>query len=168
MHKIFVMIFMVIPMLFSTAFAATQQELIDIINQARLELTQYLPIVENKTILYEDENIKITCLSLPYFEEYWQLGDKYGTIYLDVIIENHTNNTIMVSFREVSINGWTLDGYGDEVMAGKKIKGSLRFDYIADTDLTAPEDIQDIDGILYYFDTNSWDDIGEGEIYWLF
>lgn len=150
------------------AFATTQEELIDIIDQARLELTQFYPLVVDGSVLYEDENIKMTAIGAPYFDEYWNQDSDYGTIYIDVIIENYTNSNIQCIFPEIAVNGWTLEGYADEVMVNKKIKSSIMIDYIANTDLTAAEEIETIEGIFSYVDPDSWETIGEGEFYWIF
>jgi len=152
----------------SYAFAATPEELISIIDQARLELMQFYPPVVDGTVLYEDENVKMTAIGAPYFDEYWGVDDDYGTMYIDVIIENYTNSNIQCMFAEIAVNGWTLNGYAEEVMANKKVKGSISIDYIADTDLSSAEEIETIEGVFSYVHSDSWDLVGQGKFYWTF
>ena len=152
----------------SCAFAATPEELINIIDQARLELMQFYPPVVNGTVLYEDDNVKMTAISAPYFDEYWSVGDDYGTMHIDVIIENYTNYSIQCLFSEIAVNSWTLNGYAEEVMANKKIKGSISIDYIEDTDLNSVEEIETIEGVFSYVRSDSWDLVGQGRFYWTF
>ena len=166
--KKFIACILLVACFSNCAFAATQEELIGIINNARLELTQFYPLVVNGSVLYEDENVKVTAIGTPYFDEYWNHGDDYGTIYIDVVIENYTTNNIQCIFPEIAVNGWTLEGYSDEVMASKKIKSSIRIDYIADTDLNAAEEIETIEGIFSYVNPDTWDTIGGNEFYWIF
>lgn len=164
MKKVFVFILSIIFMFsFTSALAKTEQELIEILNQTRLELTQYYKPVMEGTLLYSDNNVKMTAISKPYIDEYW--GEQF---YIDVVIENYTNFNINCWFSNVSINGWTLEGYGEEVAANKKVKGSIHFDYVYNTDLTSAEEIKEIEGTFVYVNTETWDTIGEGTIYWIF
>lgn len=163
--KKFVSVLMVIVSLFSitTAFASTPEELIEIINQARLELTQYYEPVAKGTVLYEDENIKVTATGSPHF------GDFISSfLYIDVIVENHSNKNLSIGFENASINGWAIDGTGEAIPAGKKAKGSLEFFSMENTDITEASEVQEIEGTLYYFDSDSWNRIEEKPFYWLF
>lgn len=152
----------------SLAFADTREDLIDIIDRARLLLTRFYPPVADGTVLYEDSNVKMTAISQPYFEEGWNPGDDYGTIYIDVVIENYLDTNIQCIFHEIAVNGWTMEGYGEEVMANKKIKTSLMIGYIAETDINSAEDIETIEGVFAYVNPTTWVALGEGEFYWMF
>lgn len=57
---------------------------------------------------------------------------------------------------------------GEEVAANKKVKSSIHFDYVYNTDLTSAEEIEEIEGTFVYVNTETWDTIGEGTIYWIF
>lgn len=153
---------------FADTLEEVREDLIKIIDEARLLLTRFYPPVANGSVLYEDKNVKMTAISQPYFEEGWSPGDDYGTIYIDVVIENYLDTNILCIFPEIAVNGWTMEGYGDDVMAKKKIKTSLMIGYIAETDLNSAEDIETIEGIFAYVYPDSWNTIGEGEFYWIF
>lgn len=163
--KKFVSVIMVIVSLFAftSAIAATKEELIATINQARLELTQYYEPVVKGTVLYEDENVKVTATSTPHSHEYME---EYFVV--DVIIENYTDKNIRISFENVSANGWTIDGDGVAIAANKKAKGEFEFYHFSDTDFNSPEEVEELEGTLYYFDTDSYDTIGKGDFLWLF
>ena len=137
--KKFVSIIMVIVSLLSitSAFAATKEELSATINQARLELTQYCEPVVKGTVLYEDENVKVTATGSPRFGDFFD-----SFLYLDVIVENYSNKNIMVGFDNTSINGWAISGTGESVPAGKKAKGSFEFFSMEDTDITEASEVQ--------------------------
>lgn len=156
----------------NSAFAATpdelREDLIDIIDEARLLLTIFYPPVAEGSVLYEDKNVKMTAISKPYFEADWSPGKDYGTIYIDVVIENYLDTNILCIFPEIAVNGWTMEGYGPDVMAKKKIKTSLMIGYIVETDLNSAEGIETIEGIFAYVYPDSWNTIGEGEFYWIF
>lgn len=156
----------------SCAFADTldeiREDLINVINDARLLLTRFYPPVAYGSVLYDDGNVKMTAISQPYFEEGWSSGDDYGTIYIDVVIENYLDTNILCIFPEIAVNGWTMEGYGDDVMAKKRVKTSLMIGYIAETDINEAEDIETIEGIFAYVHPDSWITIGEGEFYWMF
>lgn len=150
------------------ALADHRDDLIDIIDRARLLLTMFYPPVAEGSVLYEDVNVKMTAISQPYFEEGWSHGDADGAIYIDVVIENYTGDDILCVFPEIAVNGWVLDCRVDEVMAKKKIQTSLKITYLANTDLMSLEDIETIEGVFSYVSTNSWKVIGSGEFYWIF
>lgn len=163
--KKFISIVLVVISLFSmsSAFAATKEELIATINQARLELTQYYEPVVKGTVLYEDENVKVTATSVPHSHEYME---EYFVV--DVIVENYTNKNIRISFENISVNGWTIDGDGFGIAANKKAKGCFEFYHFSDTDFNSPEEVEELEGTLYYYDTDSYDRIKESNFLWLF
>lgn len=154
----------------SLAFAAeidfsgmTQDELLNVIDQARLELTKFLPAVVDGTVLYEDENVKITLNGDIYME--------YGALNIPVIVENYTDFDLIIGIEDSSCNGWDVGSATVSVSAGKKAKDEFAY-YGADEDaeLTSAEEVQDITGTLYYFDTETYDRLYEGETAttWLF
>lgn len=168
--KKFVAIIMVIVSLFSVtnAFALempnTKEEWIMLIDLARLKLTEYIAPVANGTVLYEDNNVKMTAISELYLDDFWDNGQ----LRIDVIIENRMNANISCGFSDVSLNGWAIDDYTDEVPARKKTKGSIRLEYLSDTDITTVEEVQDVEGTFYYYNSDTWDKINESWFYWTF
>lgn len=168
--KKFISVLMVIISLFSisSAFATempnTKEDWIMFIDLARLELTKYLEPIANGAVLYEDENVKMTAISKPYLDDFWSQGQ----LRIDVIIENRMNINISCGFSDVSLNGWAIDGYTDDVPARKKTKGSIRLEYLSDTDITTAEEVQDIEGTFYYSNSDTWKRIYESCFYWTF
>ena len=161
--KKFIAIILTLMLVCGAACAESAQELIDIINDARLKLTQYYEPVKDGMILYEDESIKITATSGLYQDEWFS-----GSVRVDVVIENYIDTNLNCSFQEVSINGWTVSGYIGEVLAKKKAKTTIMISSLDDTDLESIDEIQEIEGIIYYYSDDSWESIGEGEFYWIF
>lgn len=165
--KKLISIALVIVSLFSmtSAFAATKEELIATINQARLELTQYYEPVAKGTVLYEDENVKITATSAPYISESWS-----EKILMDIVIENYTDVTILCWQSGITINGWVADGHTpDHVPPMKKAKTSLWWTNASEVEVSCAEDVQDIEGMLtIYNDDGNWDVICEIPFHWFF
>lgn len=163
--KKFVSVLMVIISLFyiTTAFASAPEELIEIINQARLELTQFYEPVTKGTVLYEDENVKVIATGFPYFGDF--ISD---FLYIDVIVENHSDKNLTIGFENTSINGWAIDGTGESIPARKKAKCNFNFFSMENTDITEANEVQEIEGTFYYFDSDSWARLKEESFYWLF
>lgn len=140
----------------------TQDELIALINDARLELTKYLPEAAEKAILYEDENIRLTFTGAEL--------DDYGDLIVKVIVENLSDKNLSIGIDNASINGWAIDIGGVSAPASKKAKDKFCiYDVTEDADLVTAEDLMDIEGDLYYYDSDSYDRVNEGiHIVWNF
>lgn len=141
----------------------TEEQLITLINNARLELVKYHPSAMDGTVLYEDDNVRITLVGSPEI-------DDYDSLLLHVIVENHTDHNLTVSLRNVSCNGWAIWDAGLSVPANKKIKGDFDFmSAVTDAELESGDDVQDVEADLEYFDSDTWDDIGEPvHVVWTF
>lgn len=143
--------------------AMSADELVALIDDARLELTKYLPAVADGTVLYEDENIKITLNG--------ELEIEYGDLIVPVIIQNYTDRNLIVSFQNASCNGWGVNEGTVSVNANKKAKDKIDFwNAEEDADLTSIDDVEDITCTIRYFDEDDWKysvDIEEPVI-WLF
>lgn len=141
----------------------TAEELLEVIDQARLALTKYLPAVEKGSVLYEDEGIRIT------FTDSIEI-DKYGDLQIGIIIENLSDYNLAVALANASCNGWAIDGDTVKVPAKKKTKAVFEFsDVVEDTDITKGEDVQDIEADLRYYDTDTYDNVIEPvHVTWIF
>ena len=171
MRKLFAA-FLVFLMVFSSSAvmaegvdlsAMSADELVALINDARLELTKYLPAVADGTVLYEDENVKITLNG--------ELSIEYGSLVVPVIIENYTDRNLIIAMNNSSCNGWDIMEGSISVNASKKAKDEITF-YGAeeDADLTSVDEVEDITCIIRYFDEDDWNysvEIDEPVI-WLF
>ena len=140
----------------------TQEELVALINDARLELTKYLPEAAEKTILFEDENIRLTFTGAEL--------DDYGDFGINVIVENLSDKNLIIGVENASLNGWAIDATSVAAPANKKAKECFWiFDATENTDLVTVEDLMDIEADLYCYDSDSYDYINEGiHIVWNF
>lgn len=143
--------------------ALTEDELWDVIAAARMELGKYNPAIAEGVVLYEDENIKITLNADPYIDE-------YGTLTLAVIVENFTDMNIIASIDNCQINGWDCYGPTVSVTAGGKSKTEMDFyDVAEDAEVNDISELQEIKGVISYFDTDTYETIYESERQsWLF
>lgn len=163
MRRLFALILVALLAFCSTASAESvdltamsQEELIALIDNARLELTKYLPEATDGTILYEDENVRLT------FTGNIEI-DEYSSLRLDVIVENFSDHNLAVILQNVSCNGWAIFDATVSVPANKKAKGTFDFmDAASEAELEAPEDVQDIEADLSYSDSDTWDTVADG------
>lgn len=142
--------------------AMSEEELLSLIDAARLELTKYLPCVTDGTLLYEDENVRITLDGELYME--------YGSLVIPVVLENMSGMNLILSLDYPSCNGWDLMDATASVSANKKAKATFEF-YSADemAELASAADVQDITCSVRYFDEDTFETICESEsITWVF
>ena len=133
----------------------SEEELKNLIDAARLEMTKYHPVIEEGMILYEDENIKMTYTGTMEI-------DMFDQLVLKVIVENNSEHNLIISCGNVSCNGWSIWDASIDVPAKKKAKTELTFmDAVESAELTAVEDVQDIECDIYYFDEDTWENIIE-------
>lgn len=142
----------------------TEAELKALIDDARLELAKYHPAALDGTVLYEDENVKIT------FTGNIEVEKDYDQLAISVIIENYTDKNLGVAIENVSCNGWAIWESSIRVPANKKAKERFSFmNGVSDADLESVEDVQDIECDLRCYDTDTWDTVKEGvHVVWNF
>lgn len=140
----------------------TIDELIWIINQARAELAMRLPPVVDGAVLYQDNNVSITMNGEVSLED--------GELIIPIVVVNHTNRNLLISFDDMSVNGWAVAGSSASVMGGKKVKDEICiFDAEESADLTDLDTLTDIDCTVSYFDEDDYDWEFEGEsVTWTF
>ncbi len=81
-----------------------------------------------------------------------------------VYIENNTDKAFTVQSRDISINGFMIEGmFSCEVMPGKKAVDTITF---IESDLEENEiiSIENVELYFHVFDTESWDDIVDTEV----
>ena len=128
----------------------TIDELIRIINQARAELAMRLLPVVDGAVLYQDDNVSITLNGEAYLED--------GALVLPIVLANHTNRNSLISFDDMSVNGWAVAGSSASVMGGKKAKDEIYiFDAEESADLTDLDTLTDVDCTVSYFDEDDYD-----------
>lgn len=169
MKKIVALILVSLMLLCTTATAEsidlstmTKEELIALIDNARLELTKYLPVAEEGTVLHEDELVRITYTSMEL--------DDYDSLLLNVVVENLTDSNVYVSLQNASCNGWSVWEGVVEVPANKKAKVAFDFmDAVIDAELESVEDVQDIEGDLLVMDSDTYENLAdEVHVLWNF
>lgn len=157
----FVALVMVVLMVFGSVACAegvdldgmSEDQLVALIDDARLALVKYHPSVADGAVLYEDENVRVTLVGAPEV-------DDYDSLLLNVIIENYSDHNLMICLENVSCNGWSIYDGGVSVPANKKAKETFDFmSAVTDADLESGEDVQDVEGDLYYFDSDTYDNI---------
>lgn len=142
--------------------AMTEDELLGLITDARAELGKRTTAVADGTVMYEDENIRITVNSAPYIA--------YSSLCIDVVIENFSSSDIIASIENCKLNGWHHYGASVSVSANGKNKATLEFYSVDKTaGINDPSEVQDIVGVVDYFDTTTYETIYTSEPqYWMF
>ena len=89
---------------------------------------------------------------------------------VSVIVENLSDINLSVILENVSCNGWSIWDASVSVPANKKTKESFSFmSAIEDAELKTAEDVKDIEADLYYYDSDTWDNVIDPiHITWLF
>lgn len=83
---------------------------------------------------------------------------------IKLLIENHSNKTIIVQSRDASVNGYMIDTtFSSTIDPGKKSYDNLVFD---STDLKNANitTLADIEFVIYAFDNDTWDDVFVSDI----
>ncbi len=135
----------------------TDDELQNILNAVRNELTARGLKAEDKTVLVDESGVQIYINGEMTVEAEWS-GDLECNI--PIVIVNNTSHDITIGLRDPSVNGWSCDGsvYPNDVPAGKKAKSTLSFE-LGDTDVTSLDDFEDAEFRLNVYDEHSWDDL---------
>ncbi len=133
--------------------ALTDDELIDLIADTRLEYFTRRINSDNRQIIYDTEKLKIT-LTGQYEERFSSL------VALDCIVENHTDNVISIFIDSIDVNGFQINDTERFVCLdfkpNKKIKGSIVFDFTR-ADINGYKGLKDIILTLKVCDSNSND-----------
>ena len=148
----------------SVAFAAdyssmTESELKKEFDAIRNELTVKGLIAENKTIIIDNEIIKIYINGDVEVRPPFKGSDEL-CLYIPVVIVNNTEYNINISCINSSINGWTafcmFDTY--KLPSRKKAMTELEF-YIKDTDIAKASDFSDAEFSIHIEDKDTHKDI---------
>lgn len=142
----------------------TEEELQAVIDQARIAMTKFHPLVEEGTILYSDKNISVTYTGNCSI-------DMFGTLIIEIIITNSTDKNIRVCLEDESCNGWAVNTIiSGSVPAGKKAKSQFKVSDIENAaGVTSVEDVKEIEASIYYFDEATYDNmIKRQHVLWQF
>jgi len=160
---------LVLVLLSSVSFAfaddyssMTESELKKEFDAIRNELTVRGFKAENKTIIFDKDDIQIYITDDYYIGEPNIIGEV--KFYIPVVIVNNTQQNINIYVYNSSLNGWTLDAYFDNysIPARKKSKTALYF-YIQEfDDIETVNDFTDAEFSLRIEDATTYKDIIRG------
>lgn len=129
---------------FTTAFAAeidlsgmSAEELNALIIQARSKLMELQFYQDTDQPIYDDNGVKVTIRD-------WELDNK--TFLLNIVVENNTNESIAVFFRDTSLNGWMIGEAGSQdIDAGKKKKVTCTYFNVDEkAEVKSSDELEDI------------------------
>ncbi len=133
--------------------AMTEDELLELINHARNELTARSLKAEENTVLYDQDGIQIYLTGKKSFNAY----EDTSYLYLEAVIINDSERNIGVSVDSASINGWEVTGWGiSDVSASKKKRDNFEF-YTSDADVFDIGEIEELEVTLHIYDCDSYE-----------
>ena len=113
-------------------------------------------IVENKTVILEQNGVQIYISGSATVEKNWS-----GlSLNIPLIVVNSSNNNITITMDDVSVNGWTISSFSasissNDVPAGKKAKANMEFD-LEDTDVETISDFEDAEFTITIYNKDDW------------
>lgn len=136
--------------------AMTEEELTALIDEARTALAKLRAGVTENSVLFEDDMIRITYAGTAEMTD-------YGELDVNIIVENLSEHNLGFRLDNTSCNGWAVDGYiSNSVPAGKKAKLVFSIYNAAESaDLEKVEDLENIEGSISVYDTDSYDSLTE-------
>lgn len=139
-----------------------ESELRNIIKAARNELDKYSPELADGDILYEDQYVKLTFLSIEL--------NTYGELLINVIMENKSDEKLRVEMDEVTCNGWSVLYYMNEGRVScppaSKKRGSMELGKFTElSGVTSLEEIEEFRFKLEVVESDSWKTINRSNGY---
>lgn len=125
----------------------TDEEIMLAIDEAQAEIKQRAGsannsggiIVTDGAVLLDYEGLTFTVDGEPWLQDY---GDSQY-IYFNAVLVNNGSQDYIVSFDDVTVNGWQEVGFGGgEIAAGKKSRSECSF-YATDAKLKSLQDIEE-------------------------
>ncbi len=130
----------------------TDVELRAILDGVRNELVKRELKAGDKILLFEQNGVSVY-LTGKYQINSW--GEGNHTLELEATIVNESDAKISVFFDTVSVNGWEVSGIGIvDINPGKKKKDDFKI-HLNDADVTAYEEIEDIEFEFYVYDADA-------------
>ena len=127
----------------------TTEELHQLIDEARMELSKRELLIGDSVTILEAENVTISLTG-----EYDALFDEY--IELKAVVLNDSEKNVGITLDKVALNGWTVYGGGPNgVDAGKRGKGEFTFSLV-EADLHSPEEVEDIEFVISLYDLDTF------------
>ncbi len=164
--KRFLSVLLLLIVVFSTCHAEgldysslSTEELHQIINSARNELTvRELNAAEN-TVLLDQNDVKVYLTGK--YEIWGDKADDYMYLDLEVVVVNDSDYLLSVIVDSACVNGWEVYTSGiSDTSPGKKQRGSLEFK-ISDGEAYTYEEVEEIEMNILLYDSEEWETIAE-------
>ena len=111
----------------------------------------------NGIVLYDANDIKITCKGYTEDDSFWGPTLKY-------LVENNTNKNITVQVRDCSVNGFMVDPTcSTDVASGKKANDTMTW-FESDFEENDIDAIETIEFYFHIYDADEWETIVDSEI----
>ena len=138
--------------------AMTDEQLHQIIDEARNELTKREMVAAENLVLFEQDGVTVY-LTGAY--EPWGSDNVY--LDLEAVVINDSDKTVSILIDACSINGWDVYSSGvSDTSAGKKQKGQLEF-LLTDAGISTYEEIEEVEIDFTIYDSDNWETISTAE-----
>lgn len=163
-------LFLCIVLLFCCAFAYandysaySDSDLYKIIDSARAELVNRKNTSENKPVILDADGLTVTLSGDPVVKESY---DGTYKMIINITAVNSSDKDISFTDDDVYLNGWEISGIlGGSLSAGKKARMEVTFYEVnLKADVTAADQIEDIEFHLRTYDSETYHDLTEGII----
>lgn len=116
------------------------------------------PAAEDKTVVWDNEYVKVSFVSLK--EPEWSEG-----VEIKLIVENKKNKELGVMCDVATVNKWTVVPMGPgTVAASANLMGTVEiFDALSEYGINGIEEINEVTMILYVYDGESYDTLATSE-----
>lgn len=134
----------------------SDDELRQVINNARNELVKRGFVVEKKVVFFDQNNIQIYINGDMKIDKLYAWDDEY-CLYLPIVIINDSDKNINVVFDDSSLNGWMTNVSNSigSIPVGKKAKGDLIFE-LGNTDIEKLLDFEEAEFTIVIYDQDNW------------
>lgn len=133
----------------------TDEELQTVIDTARNELTNRQLIYAENTVLIDQDGIKLYLSGKNDF----RLREESAYLELGTVLVNDSDKNVSILVDDLYVNGWRISALGGgHADAGKKDKSTLDMN-LFEAEITAFEDIEEMEFTFRVYDSDSYDDI---------
>lgn len=134
----------------------SDDELRQVIDNARNELVKRGFVVEKKVVFFNQNNIQIYLNGDMKIDKLYAWDNEY-CLYLPIVIINDSDKNINVVFDDSSLNGWmtSVSNSIGSIPVGKKAKGNLVFELV-NTDIEKLLDFEEAEFTVVIYDQDNW------------
>ncbi len=134
----------------------SDDELRQVIDNARNELVKRGFVVEKKVVFFDQNNIQIYINGDMKIDKLYAWDDEY-CLYLPIAIINDSDKNINVVFDDSSLNGWMTNVSNSigSIPVGKKARGNLIFE-LGNTDIEKLLDFEEAEFTIVIYDQDNW------------